>query len=402
MKDNMTTTPPLTTDAAAPKKGSSRILAIDILRGFTIAAMILVNNPGGPEEEGFAPLQHADWIGLTPTDLIFPTFMFIMGITTYLSLRKFNFTWSVTCARKIAKRAFLLWGIGLALVWLFAFTRGMISPDNAELGFFQRLGVAANSFGTMRILGVLPRLGICYGLAAVIALSVNHKLIPWLIVAIFVAYYVLLTLGNGYAHDGTNLLDIVDKAVLGANHVYKWDTPDPEGILSTLPALGHVLIGFCVGKAIMSLNDLNDKIERMFIIGALLLIGGTLLAYLCPISKKLWTPTFAMVTCGIGCTLLALLTWAIDKHHHINGVTRFFDVFGVNPLALYVLSDLLLIPVSILPLFGGHTLQQLVYDHVLSAFLPVAWASLSWAVLYVLLNWSAGYYLWKKKIYIKL
>ena len=399
----MTTITPDSTAVQAPaKKKSSRIMAVDILRGITIAAMILVNNPGGPEEEGFAPLLHAEWIGLTPTDLIFPTFMFIMGITTYLSLRKFNFTWSATCARKIAKRAFLLWGIGLALVWLFAFTRGMISADNADLGFFERMGVAANSFAHMRLLGVLPRLGICYGLAAVIALSVNHKFIPWLIAGIFVAYYILLELGNGYVHDTTNILDVIDKIILGEGHVYKWDSPDPEGFLSTFPALAHVLIGFCVGKVIMSLDNLNDKIERMFIIGALLIIGGVLLAYLCPISKKLWTPTFAMVTCGIGCTLLALLTWAIDKHHYTGAATKFFDVFGVNPLALYVLSDLLLIPISMLPLFGGHTLHQLLYNNVLTAFLPVAWASVTYAILYVLLNWVVGYYLWKKKIYIKL
>ena len=399
----MTTITPDSTAVQAPaKKKSSRIMAVDILRGITIAAMILVNNPGGPEEEGFAPLLHAEWIGLTPTDLIFPTFMFIMGITTYLSLRKFNFTWSATCARKIAKRAFLLWGIGLALVWLFAFTRGMISADNADLGFFERMGVAANSFAHMRLLGVLPRLGICYGLAAVVALSVNHKFIPWLIAGIFVAYYILLELGNGYVHDTTNILDVIDKIILGEGHVYKWDSPDPEGFLSTFPALAHVLIGFCVGKVIMSLDNLNDKIERMFIIGALLIICGALLAYLCPISKKLWTPTFAMVTCGIGCTLLALLTWAIDKHHYTGAATKFFDVFGVNPLALYVLSDLLLIPISMLPLFGGHTLHQLLYNNVLTAFLPVAWASVTYAILYVLLNWVVGYYLWKKKIYIKL
>ena len=399
----MTTTTQDSTATQAPvKKKSSRIIAVDILRGITIAGMILVNNPGGPEEEGFAPLQHAEWLGLTPTDLIFPTFMFIMGITTYLSLRKFNFTWSMTCARKIAKRAFLLWGIGLALVWLFAFVRGMISADNADLAFIERLGVAANSFEHMRLLGVLPRLGICYGLAAVVALSVNHKFIPWLIAGIFIAYYILLEWGNGYAHDTTNILDVVDKIILGEGHVYKWDSPDPEGFLSTFPALAHVLIGFCVGKVIMSLDNLNDKIERMFIIGALLIIAGALLAYLCPISKKLWTPTFAMVTCGIGCTLLALLTWAIDKHHYTGTATKFFDVFGVNPLALYVLSDLLLIPVSMLPLFGGHTLHQLLYNNVLTAFLPVPWASVTYAVLYVLLNWVVGYYLWKKKIYIKL
>ena len=106
----------MNTDNTTTKAAKSqRVLSVDILRGLTIAGMILVNNPGGPEEDSFAPLNHADWLGLTPTDLVFPSFMFIMGITTYLSLRKFNFSWSKECARKIAKRAFLLWGIGLAI-----------------------------------------------------------------------------------------------------------------------------------------------------------------------------------------------------------------------------------------------------------------------------------------------
>lgn len=371
-----------------------RILSIDILRGFTIAGMILVNNPGGSEADCFAPLCHADWIGLTPTDLVFPTFMFIMGITTYLSLRKFNFSWSKTCARKIAKRAFLLWGIGLAISLLLTLIRQALNPD-MEISLTE-------AFAHLRLLGVLPRLGICYGLAAVIAISVKHKYIPWIIAFIFVAYYAILELGNGYAHDGSNILAVVDDAILGHNHVYRWDTPDPEGLLSTFPALAHVLIGFCVGKMIMNIKDLNDKIERMFIVGTLLMLAGVLLAYLCPISKKLWTPTFAMTTCGIGCTLLALLTWLVDKRHYQGRATEFFRVFGVNPLALYVLSDLILIPYSMLPLFGGRTLQQLLYNDVFSSFLPAAWASLLWALICVLTCWVVGLWMFKKKIYIKL
>lgn len=371
-----------------------RILSLDILRGITIAGMILVNNPGGPEEDGFAPLLHAEWIGLTPTDLVFPTFMFIMGITTYLSLRKFHFSWSWPCARKIAKRAFLLWGIGLGISLLLTLIRQALNPEVSVS--------ISDALSHLRILGVLPRLGICYGLAAVIAISVKHKFIPWIIAAIFVAYYIILEVGNGYAHDASNILAVVDNAVLGANHVYRWDTPDPEGLLSTLPAVAHVLIGFCVGKVVMNIKDLNNKIERMFVIGTVLMLCGALLAYLCPISKKLWTPTFSMVTCGIGCTLLALLTWIVDKRKRRGRAVEFFHVFGINPLALYVLSDLLLIPFSMLPLFGGKTLQQVLFGDVFSAFLPVAWASLLWAVLYVLTNWVVGLYLYKKKIYIKL
>jgi predicted acyltransferase len=381
------------TTSNTPTK-SQRILSIDILRGITIAGMILVNNPGGPEEDSFTPLTHAEWIGLTPTDLVFPTFMFIMGITTYLSLRKFNFTWSKSCARKVAKRAFLLWGIGLAIALLLTMIRGAVHPDEWH-GF-------GDMFAHLRILGVLPRLGICYGLAAVVALSVKHKLIPWLIAILFVGYYIILEFGNGYVHDSSNILAIVDNIVLGADHTYKWDTPDPEGLLSTLPALGHVLIGFCVGKAIMNLKDLNDKIERLFVIGAILTLTGVLLAYACPISKKLWTPTFALTTCGIGSTLLALMTWIIDKHHRTGRITEFFHVFGVNPLALYVLSDLILIPYSIIPFFSKQTLQQVLFKDVFSTFLPLPWASLLWACICVMTCWLVGLWLYKKKIYIKL
>ena len=365
----------------------------------TIAGMILVNNPGGSPV--YAPLEHADWIGLTPTDLVFPFFMFIMGITTYLSLRKFDFRWSVPCARKVLKRALLLWFIGLAISWLIAFTQGMISEDNAALSLGQRLWVSANTFDHIRILGVLPRLGICYGLAAVVALSVRHRLIPFLIAVLFFAYYIILETCNGYAHDATNILAVVDNLVLGANHVYRWESPDPEGLLSTLPALGHVLIGFCVGKAVMTLHDLNEQIERFFILGAILLIAGYLLSYACPISKKLWTPTFAMVTCGLGSTLLALFTWLIDKRRHKGAWLNFFHIFGVNPLALFVISDLLLIPFSILPLAGEATIQSTVF-HALTPLVAPQAASLAWALIYVGINWGIGYYLNKKQIYIKL
>ncbi len=384
----------MNTDNTTKQTKGQRILSVDILRGITIAGMILVNNPGGSEADSFTPLTHADWIGLTPTDLVFPTFMFIMGITTYLSLRKFNFSWSKECAFKIAKRAFLLWGIGLAISLVLSMVRGAVHPENWN-GF-------GYMFAHLRILGVLPRLGICYGLAAIVAISVRHKFIPWIIAFLFVGYYILLEFANGYAHDESNILAIVDNVVFGAGHVYRWDTPDPEGLLSTLPALGHVLIGFCVGKVIMNLKDLNDKIERLFVIGSMHVLAGVLLAYACPISKKLWTPTFAMTTCGIASILLALMTWVIDKKHKQGRLTEFFHVFGVNPLALYVFSDILLIPFSMLPFVGGKTLQDFCYENVLSSFLPLPLASLVWACFFVMCCWIVGLWLYKKKIYIKL
>ncbi|MFZ1236502.1 MAG: DUF5009 domain-containing protein [Prevotella sp.] len=385
------------TDNIAQSK--QRILALDIMRGMTIAGMILVNNPGS--HHVYEPLEHAEWFGLTPTDLVFPFFMFIMGITTYLSLKKYQFKWSWSCARKIMKRALLLWFIGLFMSWLFMFVRSMINPtlDVASMG--ERLWVSVNTLDHIRILGVLPRLGICYGLAAVIAMSVKHRYIPWLIALVFIVYVLILELFNGYDHDATSILAIVDHAVLGPGHVYRFETPDPEGVLSTLPALAHVLIGFCVGKYVMELKSLDSKIEQMFLIGTLLTFAGFLLAYGCPISKKLWTPTFALVTCGMGLLLLAVLTWVIDKKNHQDWETRFFEVFGVNPLALFVLSGLLLIPFGMLKI-GDLTIQKMVYNGLSATILSDKVASLTWAILYVLINWSIGYILYKKKIFIKL
>jgi predicted acyltransferase len=380
-----------------------RLLALDVMRGITIAGMILVNDPGGPET--FTPLEHASWIGLTPTDLVFPFFMFIMGVTTYLSLKKYNFEFSKESGFKILKRAFLIWFVGLAIWWLLQFVVVWQTPDAASLPFFERFAKSCCTFDRMRILGVLPRLGICYGLSGIIALSVNHKYIPWLIVVLFVGYFIILLTGNGFAHDSTNILDKIDVAIMGRSHTYKWDTPDPEGMLSTIPSLGHVLIGFCVGKVVMELKDINEKIERLFLVGILLTFGGLLLSYGCPLSKKLWTPTFSLTTCGLASSTLAILIWCIDKKGYVNKLTRFFQVFGVNPLALYVLADILVIPICLIKIPSGKTftnLQGLSYNYLWQPLFGMKGGSLAFALAFVLICWCVGYILYKKKIYIKL
>jgi predicted acyltransferase len=383
-----------------PKK--KRLLALDVMRGITIAGMILVNNPGS--DTVFTPLEHAKWIGLTPTDLVFPFFMFMMGITTYLSLSKYHFEFSRRAGLKILKRTALIWLIGLAVSWIFMFTRGWMDPANASLSFFDRFGVSCNTLDRIRILGVMPRLAICYGLSAIIALTVRHKYIPWLIVVLFIGYFIILLTGNGFAYDHTNILYRFDVAVMGENHIYRGDILDPEGILSTIPALGHVLIGFCVGKIMMQVQDLNDKLERLFIIGVLLTFSGLLLSYGCPLSKKLWTPTFALTTCGLASSLLAILIWCIDKKGYVNFGTRFFESFGVNPLFLYVLADLLILPFSVFHLFSGQylTIQSALYNLALMPLLGAKGGALAYALIFVGINWCIGNILYKKKIYIKL
>ena len=153
----------------------------------------------------------------------------------------------------------------------------------------------------------MQRLALCYGATAIIALTMKHKYIPYLIVTLLVGYFILLITGNGFEYNDTNILSVVDRAVLGEAHMYKDNGIDPEGLLSTIPAIAHVLIGFCVGKLLMEVKDINEKLERLFLIGTILTFLGFLLSYGCPINKKIWSPTFAIVTCGLGSSFLALL-----------------------------------------------------------------------------------------------
>lgn len=369
------------------KPSGKRLLALDVLRGITIAGMIMVNNPGSWGYV-YAPLQHAPWIGLTPTDLVFPFFMFIMGISTYISLRKYNFEFSRSAALKILKRTVVIFAIGLGISWFSLLCRtGDVFP-----------------FDHIRILGVMQRLALCYGATAIIALIMKHKYIPYLIAFLLIGYFIVLITGNGFEYNTTNILSIVDRAVLGEAHMYKDNGIDPEGVLSTIPSIAHVLIGFCVGKLLMEVKDINEKIERLFLVGTILTFAGFLLSYGCPISKKIWSPTFVLVTCGLASSFLALLVWIID----VKGYTkwsRFFESFGVNPLFIYVMGAVLSILLgSITFTYGGETisLHGYIYNVLLRPWLGVYPGSLVFALLFVTLNWCIGYVLYKKKIYIKI
>lgn len=315
---------------------NSRLLSLDVLRGITIAGMILVNNPGSWSYK-YAPLGHAQWHGLTPTDLVFPFFMFIMGISTYISLRKFNFEWSKATFLKILKRTIVIFVIGMGIAWLSLSFRTFRSLDAETTGFFERFFTAISNFENLRILGVLQRLALSYGATALIAILIKHKYIPHVIVSSLLGYFVLLLFGNGFDFSEQNIIAVVDKAVFGINHMYT-DSGlhfDPEGLLSTIPSIAHVLIGFYAGKMLMQTKDNYERIRHLFILGAVLTFAGFLLSYGCPINKKIWSPTFVLTTCGLASTLLALLIWAIDIKGHKNW-SRFFESFGVNPLFIYV------------------------------------------------------------------
>ena len=231
-------------------KNNKRLLSLDILRGITIAGMLLVNNPGSWSNL-YAPLEHAEWIGLTPTDLVFPFFMFVMGVSMYFSLRKFNFKPSGSAMLKICRRTIVLFLIGWMVQWFGMWLRGLYDPESH---FFARM------FGDLRILGVFQRLALVYFFGSIIALLFKSKFITWIIGLILIVYAIILGTGNGYKFSLENILSRVDMAVLGEDHMYheqafgKTLALDPEGLLSTLPCIAHVLIGFMMGKCINTVH----------------------------------------------------------------------------------------------------------------------------------------------------
>ena len=356
-----------------------RLLALDILRGITIAGMILVNNPGSWGHV-YTPLEHAAFNGLTPTDLVFPFFMFIMGISTYISLRKYNFTYSHATLRKIVKRTVVIFCIGLFLNLL------------AKSVFTHHL-----NFEELRYLGVMQRLAIGYGVTSLVAITVKHKYFPTIILVTLAVYFLLLAMGDGFNLSATNIVARFDVWALGTSHMYHDGGMafDPEGLLSTLPAVCHVMVGFYCGKLLFSAKDNDEKIQRLFLVGTILTFAGFLLSYGCPINKKVWSPTFVITTCGLASSFLALLIWIIDIKGY-QGWCVFFRSFGVNPLFIYVFAEIMGI------LLGATGASVFIYEKVLVPVLGNYPGSLAYALLYVLFCWSIVHILYKKGIYVKI
>lgn len=376
-----------------------RLLSLDILRGITIAGMILVNNPGSWGSI-YAPLRHAEWHGLTPTDLVFPFFMFIMGVSTYMSLRKYDFCLTGASLLKVVRRSVVIFLIGIAIAWL-SLTLRRISSGSGVVK-------AMINFDHIRMLGVMPRLAICYGVGSLMALSMHRKALAWTVAALLAVYAAVLLLCNGLMFSADNIIAVIDRAVLGEAHMYS-DTVDgitlkfdPEGLLSTIPSICHMLIGYLCGAMLMQTTDNRERTLRLFIVGAVLTFAGMLLSYGCPINKKIWSPTFVLTTCGLASTLLALLIWVIDIRGHRRWC-RFFESFGVNPLFMYCLGAVLSILFGFISV-GGTSLHAWLYADV---WTPLAGGdkvlgSLLYALAFVALNWCVGFILYKKKIYIKI
>lgn len=391
-------------------KAPARLLALDVLRGITIAGMILVNNPGSWGKV-YAPLGHAQWHGLTPTDLVFPFFVFIMGVSMYLSYKKFDFKMSALTFTKLLRRSVLLFFIGLALGWFSLFMRQLNALRPEDMSLAAKLWQAGTDLENLRILGVLQRLALISFFGSLIILLVQPKRIPWLIGIILAFYWVLLAVTDSFGMSENSIIAVVDRAVLGESHMYK-DTMadgtriafDPEGLLSTLPCIAHVLLGVWAGKLISDTKDNGERLTKLFLFGTIIMFAGFLLHYGFPINKKIWSSTFVLATCGLASLLLGLLIWIIDMKQKRKW-SVFFESFGVNPMFIYVMAGLISILLSNTG-FGYYgewtSTKAFIYNEWLKPVLGDYPGSLAFALLFVTISWFIGHVLYKKKIFIKL
>lgn len=368
-----------------------RYLALDVLRGMTLAFMVIVNTPGDWSSL-YAPLAHADWHGFTPTDLVFPTFLFVVGNAMSFALKKMKDMRPGDFYKKVITRTALIFAIG----WLLnAFP--FFEPNEAgQLAFID--------LSEVRLLGVLQRIALSY-LGAALLLYWGGIRLGWIFsIASLLLYWPILyyfgTAGDPYSLEGNAALHL-DLAVIGEKRMYLGEgIPfDPEGILSTLTSIVNVIAGYLAGRFIQK-NGNSVPAVRMLLVMGILLIG---LSYawdvVFPINKKIWTSPYVLLTVGWDLVLLSVLVFVVEVNR-ISSWTYFFQAFGRNPLILYVCSGVVISLISFIPA-GGSNLKDVIYANGFTSWLEPKNASFLFAVAYMLLIWSIGFLMDKNKIYIR-
>lgn len=369
-------------------KQGERLLSLDVFRGITIAGMILVNNPGSWSHI-YDPLEHAEWHGWTPTDLIFPFFLFIVGVSITLAFAPRIETGGSNrdLYLKIIRRTLIIFALGIFL---------------AGFPYF--------NFSTIRIPGVLQRIAVCYLFTSLIFLKTKVRTQIIIGVALLLLYWLLMTLvpvpgfGAGDLSKEGNLAAYLDRTLL-AGHI--WRTAkvyDPEGILSTIPAIVTTLCGVLTGHWLRAGRSQYEKVAGMFVAGACGVVVGWAWHSWFPINKALWTSSYVIFTAGMALQLLALCIWIID----IKGYRRWatpFVIFGVNALAVFVLSGFVTKLLIIWKITGADSapvsMWKYLYDHLFASWATPINASLLFAISYVLLWLALMSLLYRKRIFIK-
>ena len=385
-----------------------RFEALDIFRGATVAFMILVNNPGSWDHI-YPPLEHAPWFGCTPTDLVFPFFLFAVGNAMGFVFSRPEMD-KALFLKKVFKRSLLIFAIGLFLNW-FPFVKW----DQGQLVFKYWVSPTDTTSG-IRILGVLQRIALCYLFASLIIHFFKTKGAFWFSILLLLGYWGLcLLFGNPadpYSMQGYFGLG-VDKSILGIAHMYKGEgVPfDPEGLMSTMPAIVQVIFGYLVSSYILKKGKTYEMLSNLFVVGCLLLFAGYVWDMVFPISKKIWTSSFVVFSSGMATVVLSVLIYIIEFRHWRGGWFRFFVAFGKNPLFIFALSGLIPRLLGLIrweaatnPLnkLGFTSPLPWFYEHIcmpISSNLKLG--SLIYALITVAFYWLFAYWLDKRKIYIK-
>ena len=368
---------------------NQRFTALDVFRGMTVCFMIIVNTPGSGATT-FSPLLHAKWHGFTPTDLVFPSFLFAVGNAMSFVMPRYQALTQGQVLGKIFKRTFIIFLLGYLMYW-FPF----VHWEQQQLVF--------NPIGTTRIFGVLQRIALAYGIAALLIYYLNWK--RALIISVFGLFLywgLLLLLGEPGAEltlHGNAVLKL-DTWLVGAQHLYMGEgVPfDPEGLLSTLPAVANVTAGYAIGYYLQHKGKTFEALAKLLLIGCMLLAVSYAWNLVFPINKKLWTSSFVTLTVGLDCILLGMLVYVIEMLRKTNW-TYFFKVFGRNPLFIYLLSEVGAILMNFFRV-GDTSLYEATYR---SIFMPLGnyIGSFLFAIAFMLCCWLVGYLLDKRKIYVR-
>lgn len=381
----------------APPASRERLVALDVFRGLTIAGMLLVNNPG-TWSAIYPPLRHAPWHGWTPTDLIFPFFLFIVGITTHLSLaaRRARGDDEGMLVMQVLRRGGLIILFGLLLSGF---------PFIPKYGF---------DLSTMRIPGVLQRIGVAYIAAALLTLRTSTRTQIGIVTALLLGYWAVMTLipvpGTGVvgalalATPDASLAAWLDRTLLG-NHLWRVSkTWDPEGILSTVPAIGTAMLGVFAGRWIASPKPLTERLAGLFAVGSIGMVVGLIWNWVFPINKNLWTSSYVLFTAGMACVASATCIWLIDVRR-FSGWTRPFVIFGMNPILAFVGSGMmarLMASIIKVPRNGEMvSLQRAIYELAFASWLSPMNASLLYAVCFVVFWFAILALLHRKGVFLK-
>ncbi|WP_437920982.1 acyltransferase family protein [Sphingobacterium sp. LRF_L2] len=399
-----------------------RYYSLDVFRGATVALMILVNNPG-TWLHTFSPLKHAPWHGCTPTDLVFPFFLFAVGNAMAFVIPRLQAEGQQTFWKKVSKRTFLIFAIGLFLnYWPF------VEWSNNQLVMREWVSSVDPTKG-IRILGVLQRIALAYFFASILSYYLTPKKLIYTSFVILFGYWgITMLLGGNDPYSLENWFGTaIDKKILGVPHMYKGEGVafDPEGLASTIPAIVQVIFGYLIGLFIKQQGEVNwlwkkvpttkephfKLLAGLLVTGFLLLVSAWTWSLGFPINKKIWTSSYVLYTTGLGILTIGTLIWFIEVQKTENKLTKFFDVFGKNPLFIFVLSGLLPRFLGLFRIADGYTDSGEInyttalnwfYNHVCAQIPgPPEIGSFAYSFCFLSFMWLVCFFLDKKKIYIK-